>query len=277
MKAKPSDVSRRAKAVATAEGPATPPLPEPSEPERRAIALAKEKHEARSVRVRSGMVNGDSGPLMTNPHTDGNGWEIRLRNALGTRSKEFLDWCINQIINVFPTTDGVSVKDLDALLAVLDGAEPKNEIEAMLVIQMAITHALAMRSARLMVGSKEIPQQDSNGLALHRLTRTFTTQIDALAKLRRGGEQKVTVEHVHVYPGGQAIVGNVTHTPGGGGILENSGQPHAAEDQRTLALAAGPTLLCQDPQREALQVPDRAREEALPDARRGARVRGAKG
>jgi hypothetical protein len=30
--------------------------------------------------------------------------------------------------------------------------------------------------------------------------------------MRRGGRQKVIVEHVHVYPGGQAIVGNVTHT-----------------------------------------------------------------
>jgi hypothetical protein len=31
--------------------------------------------------------------------------------------------------------------------------------------------------------------------------------------MRRGGRQKVVVEHVHVYyPGGQAIVGNVAHT-----------------------------------------------------------------
>jgi hypothetical protein len=36
--------------------------------------------------------------------------------------------------------------------------------------------------------------------------------MDALSNMRRGGRQKVVVEHVHVYPGGQAIVGNVTHT-----------------------------------------------------------------
>jgi radical SAM superfamily enzyme with C-terminal helix-hairpin-helix motif len=35
-------------------------------------------------------------------------------------------------------------------------------------------------------------------------------QVDALANLRRGGRQKVTVEHVHVHPGAQAVVGNVT-------------------------------------------------------------------
>jgi hypothetical protein len=43
-----------------------------------------------------------------------------------------------------------------------------------------------------------------------KLLRTYTAQVDSLVKLRRGGEQTVRVEHVHVYPGGQAIVGSVT-------------------------------------------------------------------
>jgi hypothetical protein len=48
-------------------------------------------------------------------------------------------------------------------------------------------------------------------------------QVEALAKLKRGGEQTVRVEHVHVHPGAQAIVGTLQH--GGGGALENSGRP----------------------------------------------------
>jgi hypothetical protein len=249
-----------------------PSLPEPSEAERKAIAIAREKHNARSARVESGMQVEGNGLMMSNPHADGAGWQIRLQNAMGTRSHHFLDGEIRRIANVLQKDGKVEPNELDAVLAVLDGAEPQNEIEAMLVIQMAVTHILTMRSARLMAKSNEIPQQDSNGLALHRLTRTFTSQIDALAKLRRGGEQKVTVEHVHVYPGGQAIVGNVTHSPGTGVILENAEQPHAANDPRALALASGATVLCQDTQREALPVPDRPRQEALPDARRGAGV-----
>ncbi len=51
--------------------------------------------------------------------------------------------------------------------------------------------------------------------------RTFVAQIEALQKLRGNGGQKVTVEHVHVHEGGQAIVGNVNHAPGGGGKNEN--------------------------------------------------------
>jgi len=44
-------------------------------------------------------------------------------------------------------------------------------------------------------------------------------------RYRTGGEQKVTVEHVHVHEGGQAIVGSVT---GGGEVSKKEGgQPHA--------------------------------------------------
>jgi len=35
-------------------------------------------------------------------------------------------------------------------------------------------------------------------------------QMEALKRYRTGGEQKVTVQHVSVSEGGQAIVGNVT-------------------------------------------------------------------
>ena len=47
--------------------------------------------------------------------------------------------------------------------------------------------------------------------ALNKLARTFATQLEALKRYRTGGTQKVTVEHVTVNAGGQAIVGNVAH------------------------------------------------------------------
>jgi hypothetical protein len=104
-----------------------------------------------------------------------------------------------------------------------------------------------------------------SGMAV-KLLRTYTTQIEALAKVRRGGEQKVIVEHVHVYPGGQAIVGQVNGT-GAGGVLGNARQPHATPD--ALAFAASPALWGQDEGRDALPVADSSRQAALPNARRG--------
>ena len=43
----------------------------------------------------------------------------------------------------------------------------------------------------------------------NKLMRTFTMQMETLKRHRSSGEQKVVVEHVHVYAGGQAVVGNV--------------------------------------------------------------------
>jgi hypothetical protein len=48
----------------------------------------------------------------------------------------------------------------------------------------------------------------------NKLSRTYATLLEALNRHRGKGQQKVTVEHVHVHEGGQAIVGNVT--PGEG-------------------------------------------------------------
>ena len=49
-----------------------------------------------------------------------------------------------------------------------------------------------------------------NKRALNKLARTFAMQVEPLKRYRTGGEQKVTVQHVSVGDGGQAIVGNVT-------------------------------------------------------------------
>src|SRR5262245_58343264 len=43
----------------------------------------------------------------------------------------------------------------------------------------------------------------------NKLTRSFSMLLDTLNRHRGKGQQKVTVEHVHVHSGGQAIVGNV--------------------------------------------------------------------
>jgi hypothetical protein len=43
----------------------------------------------------------------------------------------------------------------------------------------------------------------------NKLSRTYATLLEALNRHRGKGQQKVTVEHVHVHSGGQAIVGTV--------------------------------------------------------------------
>ncbi len=106
------------------------------------------------------------------------------------------------------------------MLAVIEGIEPEDEVESMLAAQMAAVHMAMMSFARRLAGAQSLPQQDSAERALNKLARTFTTQVEALKRYRTGGEQKVTVEHVTVNEGGQAIVGSVAH--GGVGVQKKA-------------------------------------------------------
>ena len=72
-----------------------------------------------------------------------------------------------------------------------------------------------MTAARQLVNAGNIALRDSAERALTKLARTFTGQMEALNHRRGKGQQKMTVEHVHVYEGVQAVVGDV-HTGGGG-------------------------------------------------------------
>jgi hypothetical protein len=241
-----------------------------SDAEKQEIVAATGRHKNRPPRVAINIQQPENATVKISPtHSDGHGWDARLKDALGTTSQAFLDTELLRLLNFFGDRAGtIDEGAVNAALAVIDGLKPKNEIEAMLALQMAATHALAMKfSARLYNGGIEtIPQQDSAALTLSRLQRAFTTQMDSLSNMRRGGRQKVVVEHVHVYPGGQAIVGNVTHS-GRGVSGENSGQTHAPDDQRTIAASGSAPMWCPDAAREALPISNREGQEALPDAR----------
>ena len=65
--------------------------------------------------------------------------------------------------------------------------------------------------------------------------------LDALNKHRGKGQQKVTVEHVHVHAGGQAVVGTVER-PGGGDQTKMEEQPRAKQ----VANAPEPALWRED-------------------------------
>ena len=96
------------------------------------------------------------------------------------------------------------------------------------VANMAAVHMASMTFARRLAHVDNIPQQDSAQNAFNKLARTFAAQVSALKEYRSKGEQKMTVQHVHVAEGAQAIVGNVNAPTEGVGATEKvGGQPHA--------------------------------------------------
>ncbi len=132
---------------------------------------------------------------------------------------DFLNGLLKQLANVGSQGKSLDESELNFMLAVIKGVEPKDQVEAMLAAQMAAVHMAMMTFARRLAHVDNIQQQDSAERAFNKLARTFAAQVEALRRHRTGGEQKVTVEHVHVHEGGQAIVGNVSH--GGRGARKN--------------------------------------------------------
>jgi hypothetical protein len=87
---------------------------------------------------------------------------------------------------------------------------PEDGLEGMLSAQMVSTHFAAQECMRRAAHSQQsIESRDMNLKHAQKLMALFTHQVAALDKHRGKGQQKVTVEHVNVEAGGQAVVGNV--------------------------------------------------------------------
>ena len=138
------------------------------------------------VRVRLKRVNCDQA-VPYPPDGQSRQWWRRLKNAMGTSSSAFVAASLQQLIAAarLPNS-GISELAVNASLAFVEGAKPRDEIECALVRDRTVA---AMTSAAA------------------RLLRAYATQVETLRRLRNGGSQIVRVEHVHVNEGGQAVIG----------------------------------------------------------------------
>lgn len=184
--------------------------------------------------------------------------ELRLLDAFGTTSPEFVDAMSSMLLTTFSSpNDRRATREMNAALAVLDGAKPENEVEAMLLTQMVAANDAAMKCLA-QISATSMHAETYGSLAV-KLMRTYTAQAEALAKLRRRGEQVVRVVHVH--PGGQAVVGDVHHHPaagGGGQISKTEGQSDATEN-----FGGQPPLLGPDASGNTLPGAGRRRKAAV--------------
>ena len=128
-----------------------------------------------------------------------------LMEAVGTANPYFLDGLLGQLANIATQGRAVDERELNFLLAVVKGIEPKDQVEAMLAAQMAAVHNATMTFARRLAHVETIPQQDSAERAFNKLARTFVSQVEALKRYRSRGEQTVRVEHVTVNEGGRQL------------------------------------------------------------------------
>ena len=152
-------------------------------------------------------------------------------------------------------------KQCSATVATLVGIGPKDELEGMMAAQLIAAHNAAMECyRRAMIGEQTFEGRRENLAQANKLSRTYATLLEALNRHRGKGQQKVTVEHVHVHSGGQAVVG-VIEKPGGADGAKVEEQPYA------IGYASQPSMRSADQEHEPVPVTGDA-ERPLPDARR---------
>ncbi|MDY8111124.1 hypothetical protein U0C82_18545 [Fulvimarina sp. 2208YS6-2-32] len=132
----------------------------------------------------------------------------------GTTSEAFNTVTLNQAFNSVWLGASPDPETYNMLVGSAAGAmmniAPKDAIEGMLAAQMVATHNASMECfRRAMLPEQPMQGREMNLAQANKLTRSYTTLVHALDKHRGKGQQTVRVEHVNVYDGGQAIVGNV--------------------------------------------------------------------
>ena len=111
-----------------------------------------------------------------------------------------------------------------------------------------------------MIGEQTFEGRRENLSQANKLSRTYAVLLDTLNHYRGKGQQKVTVEHVHVHSGGQAVVGMV-ETPGEGLSRNQRNNP--------MQLPMHRASKCRAPNPEGSTMPSTSdAERPLPDARR---------
>ena len=114
-------------------------------------------------------------------------------------------------------------KAFTAALQGLIGIAPQDELEGMLAAQLIACHHASIECyRRAMIREQTFEGRREELNQANKLSRTYTTLLESLNRHRGKGQQKVTVEHVHVHEGGQAIVGNVEAGGWGGNKIKGT-------------------------------------------------------
>jgi hypothetical protein len=184
----------------------------------------------------------------------------------GSRSDHWNDTLGNQALRTLWTAysdERIKNRQINATVAALAGIAPRDELEAMLAAQLLGAHNAVMECYRRAMIKDQTLEGHREALSqANKLSRTYTLLLDALSRHRGKGQQKVTVEHVHVHSGGQAIVGTV-ETP----ALEKSTKTDGQRNAKQIAHAPQPAMRSANTEPEVVPSAGDA-ERPLPDARR---------
>jgi hypothetical protein len=182
----------------------------------------------------------------------------------GSVATEWNTMVANQTVNTLAVGDDDETqrRQYHAAALGLIGISPRDELEGMMAAQLIAAYNATMECYRRAADPDQTFEGRRENLnQANKLSRTYAMLLEALNRHRGKGQQKVTVEHVHVHAGGQAVVG-VVDAPGGGDRAKLEERPHGKQ----VAHAPVPEMRRPDKERDSVPVA-RDGERQVPDTR----------
>ena len=128
-------------------------------------------------------------------------WLSRLAEAVGTADTEIAEFTLRMLASGLGRSDDTT---LNAILAQMQEMKPRDAVERCLIIQMLLTahkSVQALSASNLTISPEELEKKLASAL---RFMRLYLQQCEALRKLRNGGNQTITINHMNV---DKAVIG----------------------------------------------------------------------
>lgn len=137
-------------------------------------------------------------------------WRIRLKQAFGTASWDFVETSMRQLLQLakLPQQGVATSTSLSSALTLIISLAPEGEVQAALAVHIACLH---MASLRILARMDHVSERRTVAMAAAaaKLEREFQSAITNYYRMKRGATQIVRIERVEVQSGAQAIVGVV--------------------------------------------------------------------
>ena len=132
-----------------------------------------------------------------------------IPEATGIKNRDIADRIVCQVgESLLSSSPQTADSRLIKAIGTIGEVGPQNGTEAMLSAQMIAAHEAAIHFTKLGAAQTRLEALEVCARQAARFMRVFNEQLEVMQKLKgKTGQQKVTVEHVHVNEGGQAIVG----------------------------------------------------------------------
>lgn len=195
------------------------PLPERLPGAQAAIdrVKARDRDRNRPSRIKMGRTKAGAVTLDFERQPDREADLAGFLDTCGTNSETFAIGLMGRLGETLARQKGAPTEEaINWAFAALHGIAPRDETEAMLGAMMIATHDAAMRAANRLASDEYLRSANHQLNIATKMMRAHAALVATLKTYRTGGTQRVTVEHVTVNAGGQAIVGAVS--PGGAAV-----------------------------------------------------------